>query len=116
MMRISFDDKSHLISFSHQQIIRATETQVLVGFLVDDLPLAAELVSEVWDAGLKAEFMVDKELMKHIDYAKNSQIPWMAVVGEQELSEGVVKLKDFENAKEEVIPRSAIVQEVLNRL
>ncbi|XP_030512837.1 histidine--tRNA ligase, cytoplasmic-like [Rhodamnia argentea] len=97
------------------QIIRDTETQVLVGFLVDDLPLAAELVSEVWNAGLKAEFMVDKELMKHIDYAKNSQIPWMVLVGEQELSEGVVKLKDVENEKEELVPRSTIVEELINR-
>ncbi|XP_030474690.1 histidine--tRNA ligase, cytoplasmic [Syzygium oleosum] len=98
------------------QIIRATETQVLVGFLGDDLPLAAELAKEFWDAGLKAEFLVSKRVMKHIDYVKEYRIPWMVLVGERELREGVVKLKDFENAKEEVVPRSAIVQELLNRL
>lgn len=89
---------------------------MLVASLGDDLPLAAELVKEFWDAGVKAEFLVNKRVMKHIDYVKEYQIPWMVLVGERELREGVVKLKDFENAKEEVIPRDAIVQEVLNRL
>ncbi|KAF8025449.1 hypothetical protein BT93_F2321 [Corymbia citriodora subsp. variegata] len=98
------------------QIIRATETQVLLGFLGDDLPSTAELVKEFWVAGLKAEFLINKRVMKHIDYAKEYRIPWVVLVGERELSEGVVKLKDFENAKEEVVPRNAIVQELLNRL
>ncbi|KAI6691335.1 hypothetical protein NL676_028163 [Syzygium grande] len=98
------------------QIIRATETQVLVASLGDDLPSAAELVKEFWDAGVKAEFLVNKRVMKHIDYVKEYHIPWMVLVGERELRERVVKLKDFENSKEEVIPRDAIVQEVLNRL
>ena len=103
-------------AFGHQQVVRATETQVLVGFMGDDLPVAAELVSELWDAGLKADYLVNKRVMKHIDYAKESRIPWMVLVGDRELSEGVVKLKDIESSKEEVVPRSKIVQELLNRL
>lgn len=98
------------------QVIRATETQVLVGFLGDDLPLTAQLVKEFWNAEVKAEFMVHKRLDKHIGYVKENRIPWLVLVGERELSEGVVKLKNMENGKEEVIPRSAMVQEFLNRL
>jgi len=89
---------------------------VLIGYLGDDLPLTAELVKEFWEAGLKAEFLIDKRVRKHIDYAKEYRIPWLVLVGKRELSEGVVKLKDFENAKDEVVRRSAIVQELLNRL
>ncbi|XP_030521347.1 histidine--tRNA ligase, cytoplasmic [Rhodamnia argentea] len=98
------------------QKIRATETQVLVGFLGDDLPLTAQLVKELWDADVKAEFMVHKRMDKHIGYVKENQIPWLVLVGERELSEGVVKLKNMENGKEEAVPRSAMVQELLNRL
>jgi histidyl-tRNA synthetase len=36
------------------QMIRATETEVLVSVLGKDLTLAAELVSELWSAGIKA--------------------------------------------------------------
>ncbi|KAK4758466.1 hypothetical protein SAY87_019767 [Trapa incisa] len=99
-----------------QQIIRATETQVLVGFLGEDLPLGTELVNEFWQADVKAELSLSKRVMKHIDHAKDSRIPYMVLVGERELNEGVVKLKDIEAAKEEAIPRSQMVEEVKRRL
>ncbi|KAL3735753.1 hypothetical protein ACJRO7_024820 [Eucalyptus globulus] len=65
----------------------------------DDLPLAAELVSDFWSAEVKAEYLVSKRLSKHVDYAKELRIHQVVVlVGERELSEGVVKLKDFETS------------------
>ncbi|OWM65473.1 hypothetical protein CDL15_Pgr009063 [Punica granatum] len=98
------------------QTIRATETQVLVGFLGEDLHLGTELVNEFWEANVKAELMLSKRVMKHIDHAKDSRIPYLVLVGEMELNKGVVKLKDIEAAKEEVIPRTQMVEEVKKRL
>ncbi|KAK9270715.1 hypothetical protein L1049_026298 [Liquidambar formosana] len=98
------------------QATRATETQVLVSILGDDLSQAAELVSELWNAKLKAEYMVSKRVMKHIDRAKESRIPWMVIVGERELNEGVVKLRDIEAKEEDTVPRSRIVDELKRRL
>nr|DAD38187.1 TPA_asm: hypothetical protein HUJ06_008828 [Nelumbo nucifera] len=98
------------------QTIRATETQVLVSILGEDLSQAAELASELWNAKLKAEYMVNKRVMKHIDRAKESKIPWMVIVGEREQNEGIVKLKDIEANKEEVVPRNNIVEELQRQL
>ncbi|XP_057505174.1 histidine--tRNA ligase, cytoplasmic-like [Actinidia eriantha] len=98
------------------QATRATETQVLVAILGDDLSLAAELVSELWTARLKAEYMVSKRVMKHIERARASRIPLMVIVGERELNEGVVQLKDIEANKEEEIPRDRLVEELQRRL
>ena len=98
------------------QTMRATETEVLVSILGDDLSLGAELASELWDAKVKAEYMLDKRLMKHIGRARDSRIPWMLIVGENELSQGVVKLKDVVAAKDYDIPRSRLVEEVCRRL
>ncbi|XP_043695056.1 histidine--tRNA ligase, cytoplasmic [Telopea speciosissima] len=98
------------------QSIRPTKTQVLVSIFGEDLSLAAELVSELWEAKLKAEFMVNKRPMKHIDRAKESRIPWMVIIGEREQNEGIVKLKDVEANKEEVVPRSRVVEELQRRL
>ncbi|KAL6996122.1 histidine--tRNA ligase [Sarracenia purpurea var. burkii] len=98
------------------QAIRATETQILVAVLVDDLSLAAKIVSELWSVRLKAEFMVNKRVMKHIERAKSSRIPWMVIVGERELNDGIVKLKDVEASKEEEIPRDRLVEELQRRL
>ncbi|KAH6801917.1 Class II aaRS and biotin synthetases superfamily protein [Perilla frutescens var. frutescens] len=99
------------------QEIRATETQVLVSILGDDLSLGAEVVSELWDAKLKAEFMVNKRVNKHIDRARGSKIPYMVIVGDRELSKGVVKLKDVAKVKEDEVPRGELVaklQQLLN--
>ncbi|CAL5360992.1 unnamed protein product [Camellia sinensis] len=98
------------------QATRATETQVLVGILGDDLSVAAELVSELWSARLKAEYIVSKRMLKLIERAKTSRIPWMVIVGERELNEGVVKLKDVEAAKEEEIRRDVLVEVLQRRL
>lgn len=98
------------------QAVRATETQILVSILGDDLSLAAELASECWAAKLKAEYLLNKRVMKHIDRAKDSRIPWMVIVGERELNEGIVKLKDVAANKEEEVPRSKFVEELRRRL
>ncbi|KAL1556743.1 histidine--tRNA ligase [Salvia divinorum] len=95
---------------------RATETQVLVSILGDDISLGAELASELWDAKLKAEVMVNKRVIKHIDRARGSKIPYMAIVGDQELSKGVVKLKDVTAATEDEVPRIGLVAELQRRL
>ncbi|KAK7251641.1 hypothetical protein RIF29_35014 [Crotalaria pallida] len=97
------------------QTARATKTDVLVSILGNDLTLAAELAGELWDAGVKAEFLVNKRGQKHFDYAKESRIPWMVFVGEQEVKEGVVKLKDLVANNEVVIPRGQLVEEIRKR-
>ncbi|KHF97925.1 hypothetical protein F383_14177 [Gossypium arboreum] len=101
---------------SFEQAVRATETQVLVAILGDKLAVAAELVSELWDVDIKAEYKVHKKVMKHIEYAIDSKIPWMVIVGERELNEGIVKLKNIETTTEEAIPRSNLVGELQQRL
>ncbi|KAM7260351.1 hypothetical protein ACFE04_016092 [Oxalis oulophora] len=98
------------------QTIRATETEVLVAILGDKTPAAAELCQELWASNLKVEFSVHKSIMKHIELAINSKIPWMLVLGEQELNQGIVKLKDLENKEEVVVQRVNILEELKTRL
>lgn len=98
------------------QIIRATETQVLVAILGKDLTLAAEIVSQLWDAKIKAEFGLTERIMNHIIRAKEAGIPWMIIVGESEVNSGVYKLKNIEANEEEEIPRENIVEHLQRRL
>jgi histidyl-tRNA synthetase len=98
------------------ETIRATETQVLVAILGDELSDAAELSNEFWSAKLKAEYCVHKNIRKHIDLAINSKIPWMVIVGEQELKQGIVKLKNIETKEEVIVKRVRIIEELQARL
>ncbi|OEL14059.1 Histidine--tRNA ligase, cytoplasmic [Dichanthelium oligosanthes] len=98
------------------ELIRTTETEVLVSILGKDLTLAAELVSELWSAGIKAEFKLTTRVMNHIKYAEKSGIPWMVLVGESEMQKGSVKLKDVKANQEEEVDRKEFVQKLKNRL
>ncbi|KAL5993082.1 hypothetical protein ACLOJK_014002 [Asimina triloba] len=98
------------------QAIRATETQVLVVLVGKDLSIAAELVSELWNAKLKAEFSVTKRVMKQIDRAKQSGIPWMVIVGDSELEKGVVNIKEVAINNEVTVPREKLVEELQRRI
>jgi histidyl-tRNA synthetase len=97
---------------------RPTKTEVLVSILGNDVTLAGELAGELWDAGVKAEFLVNKRRPKHFDYAKESRIPWMILVGEQEIKEGTLQLKHFDagSVVNINIPRENFVEELRKRL
>ncbi|XP_074262979.1 histidine--tRNA ligase, cytoplasmic-like [Silene latifolia] len=98
------------------QVIRANETEVLVGVMGDDLTLAAELVSELWRAKIKAEYTIVKKVVKIFERAEASGIPLAVMVGDRELNAGIVKVRDVKTKLEVSIPRDTMVQELQNRL
>ncbi|XP_065705024.1 histidine--tRNA ligase, cytoplasmic-like isoform X2 [Patagioenas fasciata] len=99
--------------------IRTTETQVLVATPHKHLLAARlKLISELWDAGIKAEMLYrkDPKLLKQLQYCEDTGIPLAAIVGEQELTDGVVKLRDVATREEVDIPREKLVDEIRRRL
>ncbi|XP_032844374.2 histidine--tRNA ligase, cytoplasmic-like isoform X2 [Tyto alba] len=99
--------------------VRTTETQVLVATPQKHLTAARlKLISELWDAGIKAEMLYKKDpkLLKQLQYCENTGIPLAAIVGEQELTDGVVKLRDVATREEVDIPREKLVDEIRRRL
>ncbi|KAG9456188.1 hypothetical protein H6P81_000696 [Aristolochia fimbriata] len=104
----------------NSQVIRATETQALVVFVGkkgDELSShAAKLVNELWNVNIKAEYSITNKVMKQIDRAKQSGIPFMVIVGETELRDGVANVKEIAVNKEEAVPRDQVVEELLRRL
>ncbi|XDB51952.1 PREDICTED: probable histidine--tRNA ligase, mitochondrial isoform X2 [Capra hircus] len=99
--------------------IRTTETQVFVAtpqknFLQERLKLIAEL----WDAGIKAELMYknNPKLLPQLHYCENMGIPLVVIIGEQELKEGVIKLRSVPSREEVAIKRENLVAEVQKRL
>lgn len=101
-------------------MVRPTETQVLVSVMMDNkLAEAADLASQLWEADVNTEYLVSRRRGKHFDRATESGIPWMVIVGERELSEGVVTLKKVVKGSEEEVqgvPRDSFVEGLLNRL
>ncbi|XP_066198627.1 histidine--tRNA ligase, mitochondrial [Saccopteryx leptura] len=101
------------------EMIQMTETQVFVAtpqknFLQERLKLIAEL----WDAGIKAELMYknNPKLLKQLHYCENLGIPLVVIIGEQELKEGVIKLRSVATREEVAIKRENLVAEIQKRL
>ncbi|MCL7030181.1 hypothetical protein MKW94_004700 [Papaver nudicaule] len=106
----------HIMENDPNQSIRATETEVLVSIFGDDLRQAVKLVSELWGAKIKAEYLVHKRVQKHMNRAKECRIPLMVIVGDQERSANQVRIKDMQAHEEELVDRGSVVEEVQRRL
>ncbi|GLJ24014.1 hypothetical protein SUGI_0457460 [Cryptomeria japonica] len=101
-----------------KKVTRATQTEVLAVVLGDDMGVAIKLVSELWAGKLKAEFALTsiKKIMKQIQYALESGIPYMLIMGENELKNGLIQLKDIRANQQDEVPRDKIVEELKQRL
>jgi histidyl-tRNA synthetase len=64
---------------------------------------------------VKAEFLVNKRIQKHFDYATKERIFWMILVDEKQIKDGTVQLKRLEAGKYVNIsnpPRENFVEEL----
>jgi glutathione S-transferase len=79
-----------------------------------------KVASELWNAGIKAE-LIPKETPKYLDqanYCEKHLIPYMVVLGVDEVQRGVVKIKETVNRddKGQEFPRAQMVAELKKRL
>ncbi|KAG7273609.1 hypothetical protein CRUP_011038 [Coryphaenoides rupestris] len=89
--------------------VRTTEIQVMVASAQKNLlEERLKLVAELWNAGIKAETMYKKnpKLLSQLQHCEDSGIPLVAILGEQELKDGVVKLRTVD------ISRADLVEEI----
>ncbi|XP_029816130.1 histidine--tRNA ligase, cytoplasmic [Manacus vitellinus] len=101
-----------------EEKIRTTETQVLVASAQKKLlEERLKLISELWDAGIKAEMLYKKnpKLLNQLQYCEDTGIPLVAIVGEQELKDGVIKLRIVATREEVNIRRESLVEEIRRR-
>ncbi|XP_073476978.1 histidine--tRNA ligase, cytoplasmic-like [Aquarana catesbeiana] len=98
--------------------IRTTETQVLVAAAQKKLlEERMKLISELWNAGIKAEMLYKKnpKLLNQLQYCEETGIPLVAIIGEQELKGGVVKLRVVSTREEVDVARPNLVEEIQRR-
>lgn len=98
--------------------VRTTETQVLVASAQKNLlEERLKLTAELWNAGIKAEVMYKKnpKLLSQLQHCEDSGIPLVAILGEQELKDGVVKLRTVATRDEVDMSRGQLVEEIKKR-
>ena len=75
--------------------------QVLVVPMVEDMTVPIKLASNLRNNGISTEiFLNDKKLKTKMKYADKLEIPYVIVVGEDEINSGIVKIKNMKNGEE----------------
>ncbi|XP_068999929.1 histidine--tRNA ligase isoform X1 [Embiotoca jacksoni] len=98
--------------------VRTTEVQVLIASAQKNLlEERLRLVTELWDAGIKAEVMYKKnpKLLSQLQHCEELGVPLVAILGEQELKDGVVKLRVVDTREEVDISRVDLIAEIRRR-
>lgn len=63
-----------------------------------------ELCGKLWAAGIRCEITYkDKvKILNEFQICEQKQIPWIVIIGEEELKQGLVKLRNVQMRSEEV--------------
>ena len=72
------------------------------------------IAGELWRNGISAEFgyQANPKLQKQLTYALENGVKWIVVVGEEEMKQGKVNLKNLETREEVTIPVESVVDEL----
>ena len=95
--------------------IRSVETEVFVAVIGKNLTKERfKVINELWDNGIKAEMLYNENprMDKQMDYAVTNKIPFIVFIGENELKENKLKIKNMSNSSEILIERSNLIEEI----
>lgn len=102
-----------------KQKVRTTEVQVFVAAAQKNLvEHRMAICKDLWNAGVKAEHSYKKnpKLLAQLQHCEENEIPWAVVIGEGEIANGVVKLRNVVTRQEEEIKREDLIEEIFKRL
>lgn len=90
-----------------------TTTLLFTNFGEQEVTYALAIAAECRRAGIRTEVYPDANKMKkQMAYANVKGIPYVAIVGQDELTEGVVMLKNMITGEQKKVPSTELLQEV----
>ena len=86
------------------QLIKAEKksiAEVLVVPMVQDLTVPIQIATDLRKKGISTEvYLNDKKIKEKMKYADKLEIPYVIVVGEDEINSGIVKIKNMKTGEE----------------
>ena len=87
--------------------------KVMVVSMTEKIDTALDIVSKLRDAGINSNVYVeDKKIKAKFKYADKLQIPYVAIIGEDEEKNGTVTLKNMETGEQEEMSIENVVQKL----
>ena len=87
--------------------------KVLVISMVDDISKSLEIATKLRNANIPTEvYMEDKKIKAKFKYADRLQIPYTLVIGEDEIADNVVTLKNMETGDQKTLKLEEAINEI----
>ena len=100
------------------KIIEAGEksiAKVIILSMVDDFSKCIEVATDLRNNGINTQIYTDKAKIKNqFKYASRLNIPYVIIIGEDELKSNSVSVKDMRTGEQKVIPAGDIVNYIKN--
>lgn len=97
-------------------IIKAKQksvSKVLVISMVEDISKSIETATILRNAGISTEvYLNDKKIKTKFKYADKLNIPYVIVIGEDEINNNVVTLKDMESGNQETLSLDKVIEKI----
>lgn len=99
-----YDVMEELKLFDALQTEQASTQILFVNFGKKEELFCLKLVTELRSAGIAAELYPDRDkIKKQMSYANDRKIPFVALVGEEEIKSGKIKLKNMQTGEEKLV-------------
>jgi len=99
--------------------IRTVDTQVYIISAQKNLvEERMKLIAELWEADIRTEHSYKKnpKMLTQLQYCEETGIPLAVVLGESEITKGVVKVRNISSREEVEVPRGELVASLRSRL
>ncbi|EKD24408.1 MAG: hypothetical protein ACD_81C00028G0002 [uncultured bacterium] len=91
----------------------ATPTKVLVVPLVEDMSMPLEIAKRIREAGISTEvYFEDTKMKNKLTYANKKGIPFVVLVGEDEIKSGLFAVKNMETGEQVMLAKEAIAAHI----
>jgi len=72
------------------------------------------IASSLRQAGINVDIdLMERGVSKNLDYANSMKIPFVAIIGDQELKENKIKLKDMHSGNEKLVTLEEVYQDII---
>jgi histidyl-tRNA synthetase len=86
------------------EMIAATTKVLFVNFGAAEEKFCLPILSSLRESGIPAEIFPEAaKLKKQLDYANRKKIPYTILVGENEMKEGMLTLKDMQTGEQKLM-------------
>jgi histidyl-tRNA synthetase len=107
-------ERVYAILSKRESNVRSVTTQVYVAAVDGQLKERFLIAKELWDAGISADFMYKNKpkIKNQLSGCEKLGIPLAVIIGQNEVDQGIVKIKNFSTTEEIIVKRTEMIAKV----